>query len=85
MTKNLNEHGEKIDDAAKSEVQGAIDAAKVLKDDATVEELKEQITALTNASMKIGQAIYGNAKPGEGAAQEPSKDSAKEAEYEEKK
>ena len=83
VQKNLGEHGEKIDATTKSEIESTIEAAKALKDDASVEALKEQITALTSASMKIGQAMYGNKEgAAAGSAQEGG---AKEAEYEEKK
>jgi molecular chaperone DnaK len=88
IQKNLTEHGEKIDAATKSEIEATIESAKGLGDDATNDEMKEKITALTNASMKIGQAMYGNktggdadAAPAEGAKE----GGAKEAEYEEKK
>ena len=82
VNKNLSEHSEKLDEATKTEVQKSIDDAKALKEDSTVEELKEKISALTNASMKIGQAIYGNKKEGDASG---TSEKAKEAEYEEKK
>lgn len=82
VTKNLGEHGEKLDATVKTEIQETIDSAKSLKDDASLEDMKEKITALTNASMKIGQAMYGNAKTDSNSSTEPE---AKDAQYEEKK
>ncbi len=80
VAKNLNEHGEKVDATVKGEIQDTIDSAKALKDDASLEEMKEKITALTNASMKIGQAMYGSAKTDSNSSPD-----AKDAQYEEKK
>ena len=40
MTKNLAEHGEKLDDETKKTVQDAIDSAKTLDSSASVETLK---------------------------------------------
>lgn len=81
MSKNLNEHGDKIDAATKTEIQASIDAAKQLDSSADLEKVKEQVQALNSASMKIGQAMYAN-KGAEGAAKT---DDEKTAEYEEKK
>ena len=40
VTKNLAEHGEKLDDETKKTVQDAIDSAKTLDSSASVETLK---------------------------------------------
>eukprot|EP01039_Chlorochromonas_danica_P008202 gene8202-9049_t len=82
VSKNLHEHGEKIDASVKSEIQATIDAAKQLDSNADVEKVKEQVQALSNASMKIGQAMYSSGKQ-EGGDAKP--EDAKSAEYEEKK
>jgi molecular chaperone DnaK len=58
VSKNLSEHGEKLDASSKAEVQKAIDDAKAVSSDAPLETLKEKVQALSNASMKIGQAMY---------------------------
>jgi len=88
--KNLTEHSDKLDDTLKTEVQHAIDDAKNIAPDATLEQLKAKSSALSNASMKIGQAMYAKkdgAAPAEGEATEAPKENAdaKDAEYEEKK
>lgn len=92
MNKNLAEHSEKLDDATKTEVQAAIDAANSVSSDADLEKLREAVSSLSNASMKIGQAMY-NKKGGDadgGDSKDDDKESGsekkgKEAEYEEKK
>lgn len=65
VSKNLSEHADKLDDNTKTEVQAVIDEAKALGSETSVETLKEKVSQLSNASMKIGQAIYGSAKKGE--------------------
>jgi molecular chaperone DnaK len=78
--KNLDEHGDKLDDATKEEVNKALADARGLSDDASSEQIKETVSALSAVSMKIGQQMY---KGEEGAAPEgenPDAD-AKEAEY----
>jgi len=90
VNKNLTEHADKIDDALKAEVNAAIEEAKNVPSDASLETLKGKVSALSNASMKIGQAMYGkkdgNAAPAEGeAAKDDANAGAKDAEYEEKK
>ena len=82
VTKNLAEHGDKIDSAIKEEVQKAIDEAKAIDVNADFEVVKAKKEALSQASMKIGQAMYAT-KGGEGA--EAPKDEAREADFEEKK
>ena len=94
VTKNLAEHGEKIDEATKTEIQTAIDTAKKISSDASLETLKESVSTLSNVSMKIGQAMYGkkgsednneNKSESESNKTNENKTNGKEAEYEEKK
>ena len=83
--KSLEEHGEKLDQAGKDEINTAITEAKALGDDADVEEIKEKVKKLSEAAMKIGQAAYakkdgeGDAKPDDNAEDKDAKD----AEYDE--
>ena len=91
VDKNLTEHGEKLDDKTKEEVKQSLEEARKLDKEADVALVKEKSTALSNASMKIGQAIYGKSggsggdagAEGGAGAEGASKDS-KDAEYEEK-
>jgi len=85
--KQLEEHGDKLDDATKEEVKKAVDEAAACNDDTPSEEIKEKSKALSDAAMKIGQAIYskgGNsaegASEGDAKGEEPN---AQEAEYSE--
>jgi len=81
VSKNLSEHADKIDATLKGEIETAINEAKGLSSEADLEEVKAKVAALSNVSMKIGQAMYSNAKKdGEG-----SDSGAKEAEYTENK
>merc|ERR1711966_202164 len=72
--KSLKEHGEKLDEETKKDL----------------EEAKAKTEALSQASMKMGSAIYGQQKKEDGAAAEgedaPSRDGdTVDADFEEKK
>jgi molecular chaperone DnaK len=87
--KSLTEHADKLDEATKAEVQKNLDEAKAVQSSEDFEQIKAKKDALSQASMKIGQAVYAKNKES-GAADagaEGSADSttAKDAEYEEKK
>jgi molecular chaperone DnaK len=59
VTKNLSEHGDKLDDATKAEIQKAIDDAKTVENSTDLEVVKAKNAALSSAAMKIGTAMYG--------------------------
>ena len=82
VEKNLEEHGEKVDDATKDEINAALEAAKALGDDATLEEVKETNAALSTVQMKIGQAMYGTQSSDEGSTDGES--NTEDAEFKEK-
>jgi molecular chaperone DnaK len=64
--KSLKDVGEKVSAADKSRVESAINELKeVLKSD-NVEAIKAKTTALTQASMKLGEALYGAQAGGAG-------------------
>lgn len=91
--KNLSEHKDKLDSATVAEIEKAIADAKQHEASTDLEVLKAQNAALSSASMKIGQAIYGKkdgAAAGDaGAAGEKKADdanaNASEADFKEKK
>lgn len=58
---SLKEHGDKIGDAEKKAIEEAIaDTRKLLEDeDAGADAINEKVQALATASMKLGEAIYG--------------------------
>merc|ERR1711871_1869577 len=85
VEKNLSEHADKLDDATKEEINKAVEEAKALPTEgASLEDVKAKSEALSTASMKIGQAMYG--KGGEGGEGENSDDTSKadEAEFKDK-
>lgn len=61
--KSLSEYGDKLTDEEKTEVEQQIAAVKEAgsKDDIDVDDLKEKVEALQQASMKIGEKIYKDA------------------------
>ncbi len=66
VEKNLKEHGDKIG-ADKAVIEQAIADLKGVKDGDDVEAIKAKTEALTQASMKLGEAMY-KASQAEGAA-----------------
>jgi molecular chaperone DnaK len=56
--RQLAEHGDKIDESLKSEIQGAIDETKQAVESGDVEAMKAKTSALSQVAMKLGQAIY---------------------------
>jgi len=84
--KSLDEHAEKVDDEVKAEVEKAISEAKEVQDSADLETLKAKIEALSKASLKIGQSVYGQqdgAKSDEGEEKKED-DTTVDADFKEK-
>lgn len=85
----LKEHGDKISSEDKSTVETAIAELKTAITTDSVDEIKAKIEALTQASMKIGDAMYkaqqaGQATTGETVGNtEPPKDDVVDADYKE--
>ena len=71
--KSLTEHKEKLSDEVKAEIEKAVEDAKAVKDGDDLEELKAKTKALNDATLKIGQAVYGQ-QSSEGAEGEEKKD-----------
>ncbi len=87
--KSLDEHGDKLDAEVKAEIEKAIADAKEVKDEDDLETIKAKVEALNQASLKIGQAIYGqqqqeggDAPPGE--EEKKDDDNTVDAEFKEK-
>merc|ERR1711937_619573 len=70
--KSLTDNAEKLDDVTKSEAEKAIAEAKEVKDGEDIDLIIEKKENLTQASHKIGQAIYGQ-QQGEGGGEEEEK------------
>ena len=54
----LEEHGDKIDAALRSEVENATEALKAKLDSEDADEIRAASQALVQASMKMGEAVY---------------------------
>jgi molecular chaperone DnaK len=91
VSKNLTEHGSKLDETTRNSIQQAIDDAKTVDQNASLESIKEKTAALSAAAMKIGEAMYkkdGNSPSGDDAAtgeKANENSNAQDAEFKEKK
>jgi molecular chaperone DnaK len=87
--RQLSEHDDKIDASLKTEIEGAIAAAKTAVEGGDVAQMTEKSQALAQVAMKMGQAIYekeqaANASPGgEAPAGEAAADDVVDAEFSE--
>merc|ERR1711865_50299 len=83
--KSVVEYGDKLEADEKAEVEQAVAAVSEAgsKDDIDVEDLKEKVEALQQASMKIGEKIYKDAGGAEDSS-EPEGDTV-DAEFKDKK
>jgi molecular chaperone DnaK len=84
--KSLDENADKLDDEAKAEIEKALAEAKEIKDDDSLDSIKAKVEALNQASLKIGQAVYGQQQEGDAAAGEEKKedDNTVDADFKEK-
>jgi len=72
--RQLQEHGDKVDAGLKSEIEGALAAAKAAVDGGDADAMTEKAQALAQVAMKLGQAIYEKeqaANAGAPGAEEP--------------
>lgn len=58
---DLKEHGDKIGDEEKQDIEDGIKAVKDVVDSENAEEINAKVAELTAAVMKMGEAIYANA------------------------
>jgi molecular chaperone DnaK len=56
--RQLEEHGDKIDEALKTEIRSAIDEAKQSVEGGDIDAINAKAQALGQVAMKLGQAIY---------------------------
>jgi molecular chaperone DnaK len=82
--KSLDEHKDKISDEVKAEVEKSISEAKEVADSDDLDTIKAKLEALNQASLKIGQAIYGKQENSSEQKKEGD-DNTVDAEFEEKK
>lgn len=77
--KSLDEAGDKVDAEDKQAVESAIEELKKAAEGDDVEAIKTATTAVAQAAMKIGEAIYGDQAAEEAAAKDAAADAAAEA------
>ncbi|NKB20390.1 MAG: molecular chaperone DnaK [Alphaproteobacteria bacterium] len=82
--KNLTEHGDKIDEADKAQVEADIAALREVMDGDDSEAIKAKLEALSQSAMKLGEAMYkaeqeGAAEGGEGFTDAGAADDASAA------
>jgi molecular chaperone DnaK len=89
VEKNLKEYGDKLGAQEKGEAEAAVTAARSALEGTDTEAVKQATERLSQAAMKIGEAMYkaesaGQQPPGGGAGpQEPTDDKVVDAEFEE--
>jgi molecular chaperone DnaK len=89
--KSLKEYGDKVSDDEKKAIEDAIADLKsaIESDDIDAEDVKAKTEALTQASMKLGEAMYqaqaANAEAGESGEASSEDDNVVDAEFEEVK
>ena len=64
--KNLEEHGDKVSEEEKSEIQTALQNLKDCLESDDAEEISAKSEALMQASMKLGEAMYKDMQPESG-------------------
>ena len=86
--KSLADNGDKLDDETKAEIEKAIAEAKEVKDGDDVDAIVAKKDALSQASLKIGQAVYGQQQAegdADGSEEEKKEDdSTVDADFKEK-
>ncbi|HEX6219315.1 MAG TPA: Hsp70 family protein, partial [Sphingomicrobium sp.] len=63
----LKEHGDKVDESLKGEIETAVAEARTAVDGGDAEAMKAKTEALAQAAMKLGQAIYEKTQAAGGA------------------
>jgi len=74
--RQLADNGDKVDDSLKSEIQGAIDAAKQAVESNDPDQMNDKAQALAQVAMKLGQAIYEKQAQAEASPQGNTADGA---------
>ncbi len=65
--KTLKEHGDKVDEETKKNIETAVEALKQSKDSDNIDEIKAKVEALSQASHKLAEVMYQQAAQEEGA------------------
>ena len=56
--KTLKEHGDKVDEETRKGIESAVEALKQSKDSNNVDEIKQKVEALSQASHKLAEVMY---------------------------
>merc|ERR1712107_632980 len=87
--KSLTDNGDKLDEETKKMVETAVKEAKEVKDSDDLDDITKKKDELSEASMKIGQAMYASQakEGGEGGEEkkDDNDDTTQDAEFTEKK
>ena len=83
--RQLSEHGDKVDEATRTEIEAAIAEAKTAVEGGDVAAMNEKGQALAQAAMKLGQAIYEKEQAAASSpeAEAPKEDDVVDAEFSE--
>ncbi len=80
--KAVKEHSEKVDSATKRNIETALAEPKTAMESDDIEIIKQKSEALAQASHKLAETMYADAKPGEGAEESNADDGVVDAEFE---
>jgi molecular chaperone DnaK len=83
--KSLTDNGDKLDDETKKEVEKAVAEAKEVKDGEDLDLINTKKEALSQSSMKIGQAMYSQGDAAAEGDEKKDDDETQDAEFTEKK
>jgi len=56
--KTLKEHGDKVDEETRKNIESAVEALKQTKDSSNIDEIKQKVEALSQASHKLAEVMY---------------------------
>ena len=88
VEQSLKEHKDKVSDADKDAINKAMEELKAVMKSGSTEEIKSKTEALTQASFKMGEAVYKSQQQEQTQAQDqaqPKEDKVVDAEFEEVK
>ncbi len=64
--KTLKEHGDKVDEETRKNIESAVEALKQTKDSNDVDDIKQKVEALSQASHKLAEVMYQQAAQDDG-------------------
>jgi len=81
--KTLKEHGDKVDEETRKNIESAVEALKQTKDSGNLEDIKQKVEALSQASHKLAEVMYQQAaqegQGGQGGQGAPGADAGSSA------